>query len=308
MTQINRYSLPNEVYVQIFGYLNIVNRIKIIKSSRHFRFLISILNSFKQITTIVSKMPDSIVMIYKSDCSHDESFYNNIHSIICHGDKIIIDIGDIYCYADNRFNILSKVDLKFNDQFYLNPFGAKVYFDKQLMNYWDHRLITVSKLHVIRITALGTRIYASYKSEKLYLQKCNRRKFTKVLKKTYYEMRFPLCQVFRSKNALMAACDSNENIYILNVPNTIDKYDYNWNHLKCIFLDIQAPGWISISHSLSEVDRLIVCNQDTLYICDLDGIKLFKIDSIFTDLRCLTFDYQNNILVVDGHKILRICV
>lgn len=103
---------------------------------------------------------------------------------------------------------------------------------------------------------------------------------------------------------LLAACDPDENIYILSKSSIIYKFDYTWRFIKQIQLSITDPIWLSINYRKPE--RLFVCTKSVLYCCDLDGIILFRITDIFKDLRCLTFDRYNNILVVDDSRILEI--
>lgn len=341
MTSIkNQYILPNEIYQTIFGYLSMFERINIIKISKHFRFLINVLNGFQcdlvldhiYYTKVVHneycpKNKSNLLRFFdlcdnygqRPYCDHTicypdickQSGKQQSISILCRLSKIIIGKGyfRIYDQFDNSYNVfnsqnIQSIYLKCGDQVYIHckDQSPELFSEKQriLPNHYPV-FITISKLHIIFTTNNSCRI--SYKSHKTLLERLHKSKFSRTQKWNYNKRIYPCQEELGIIYPTMAACDSNENVYILDSNGIIHVIDYQWNFARVIFLTIDHPHWISIKS-----DKLYVCNTKVIYIYDLYGRLIFKIDSIFRNLKCLAFDTKNNIVVVDDDRVLRICL
>lgn len=321
--------LPNEVYLYILEYLSILERIKIMRVNKQVRLMVVILNHFQYIRFVFTSPVFDGVFVGLN--VHETKIFRSVNSIIVNKSSIIIDSGYFYGYEISNGIVgkrkqIETLHLVIGDQIKLHGGFQipKLYIDNKIFNRKGTGLnyyhmysfsITVSKLHVIIVrkgNELPT-ISLYYRSENDYrdyfgfeLSIKNQTYFKELEEYPSDWCNQPYSKHFDIKGAIVAACDSKENIYILTESGTITKLDYYKQCKTEISTNIQTPIWFSIDSN----DRMFICNRHTIYICGLDGSILFMIgdNSIFKDLRCLAFDSIGNLFVVDDHTVFRVCL
>lgn len=294
--------LPNEIYLEIFKYIEIEQRFKFRKVSKQFRLLIDLLNPYKYIDNLIT-IPTNRWMNHSYPCPnnryiHNQSINHSIHSIICRPDKLIIDNGYFYNIDYNelmydRYLITKRVKtlyLETGDQIKLKCRDQvkKCYIDD--LNIQDI---------ILRVDLDGSRIIVSRRlifiilNTQLYI---GQRLIGKSTNSTFYEFG-------QWKDGIRSvACDSNSNIYVFNCFCRIQKYHYRGQLIS----EIQLNDYGLHTMIIDSKNRLFVCNTNTIYVHDLNGILLFKINKEFTDLRCMALDSNGNLVVVDDRTIHRI--
>lgn len=316
MESIDQY-LPNEILKYIFDWLDPIDKAKTKQVSKLFGLLTSLSDGI-QIKIIVKGVTCNQITHMKH-CNFEyykdtvllrfiqiyRERYGYINSIIVHQQRIYVDTGSNISYlTDNRRSQSNTnlegspiIQLETNDQIYIEcrDKNVKCFIDyKKLDMHCDYpAYITVSELHVIQICLDGTNLNCrrSYRSVKALSQLSG---------KNINNLLFPRSKYMKLVGCpIMAACDSNENIYIL-FRESIKKFDLLWQFIEDIKLEIDDPIWLSIYK-----DQLYICNRSTIYVCELNGLLIYKIDKIFKNLRCLAFS-GDNIVVADGFDILKI--
>lgn len=312
MSLLDQMRLPNEIYIQIFDYLSVFERINISKASKQFRILVQLINPFKKTRILIKRTKhwSFYYSFYTPVIGHMFLYYNEdiTYSIICRKNSIILDNGYFQSYTNGR-SYRQKVEylyLKTNDQIYLHNSSQLSYItckNRNRIGYYDGKKQSVNPAqYPVYITMSESDILYVYFDSVVYKYNCGPPIHgIHIYNMAKSQTDHVSCGELYNMNPIMAACDTNENIYILDKQGFIHKFNYRRNFVKYIHLIITEPHWISINQ-----DRLFVCNKNSIHVCDLDGIVLFKIDKVFRDLRCLAFNRDNNILLVDGHRVLRL--
>lgn len=320
----NDQYLPNEVLSIIFGNLNPKDKSSASLVSRSCRLLVGLTYNFKRINVIVKGLKYTEISDHNRKCLLPYNrFMRIIHSyskrvrainsIICRRDRIYVDIGNhIIAIKDNGitqsntdFEIVKKIQLEPNDQAYLECDDKDVEYyvkEKRSEAWFGPNYITVSRLHIIQIY-LGDDEYncaRRYKSKESFEDLTGKSISDDSYESVFIGTYFATGVIY----PMMAACDSKENIYILNYMS-IKKYDLYWNFVEVLKFDyswsiLDSLIWLSIHK-----DRLYICTCHTIFICDLNGSLIFKIDKIFNNLKCLAFS-DDDIVVADGFDILKI--
>lgn len=297
--------LPNDIYLVILQYLTEFERMKIIRTSKQIRFLVSRLNGVH--IKLVNKEPilsmntiNSLIVTRSHINVGNDYIYSYKYDVNPITDDLQITgirtMRSIYLEAGNQ------VQINNNDRLF-NIYVNKINLCDICSSIKIHPIsITVSRLHIIIIFANST-IYLGLRSKSDYNNYFGHSK-SFVNQRFFKQSLFPynFGTSLNIRQAIVSACDTNENIYILSSDGTIDKLDFQKQSIKKRRLGIENPSWLSIDLQ----DRMFICNRNTVYCCSTSGKRLFKIDNIFSDLRCVAFDLENNLFVVDDHYILKV--
>lgn len=335
--------LPNEIYFHILEYIDIEQRFKFRRVSKCFKLFIDILNPYKYILELCS-IPTRSMTHYQYcymnphklicncgkcdkntcvrcrssvcngrcfrfvECSNfkesSQTNYHSINSIVCRANYMILENGYFYrinykgintmCSNKNRIKTLY---LQTGDNIKLQCMDSLKHFYIDGVNITATCFCNLGGDEMINIV-VSKRLVVIANSFKLLMS----RRFKKTGKRPFPDfIEFGL----RVNTIRSISCDGDDNIYVLHY-DFIHKYDRKSKFMSRIEIFNKLIDHVPSLMVINSKNRIFVCNRTNIYVLDLNGILLLEINKKFKYLTSMTFDFNNNLIVVDNRTIYRI--